>query len=189
MKNNFIQAPAIKAAAWLNTQVPLELEQLRGKVVAIHAFQMLCPGCVSHGLPQTKLIADNFSREEVAVIGLHSVFEHHEVMTQKALEAFVGEYRINFPIAIDQPSDRGPTPVTMQRYNLKGTPSLVLIDKWGNVRLNHFGRLSDMQVGKTIAQLVAEKVEMKLEQESVAKVSHSRREVAAGRCDDSGCSL
>jgi len=31
---------------WLNTPKPLNLSDLRGKVVAIEAFQMLCPGCV-----------------------------------------------------------------------------------------------------------------------------------------------
>jgi hypothetical protein len=45
-------APALFASQWLNTPAPLALEQLRGRVVVLHALQMLCPGCVSHGLPQ-----------------------------------------------------------------------------------------------------------------------------------------
>jgi hypothetical protein len=35
-------APEIRAAAWLNTQQALSLAELRGRVVALHVFQMLC---------------------------------------------------------------------------------------------------------------------------------------------------
>ena len=88
-------APELQAAEWLNTAKPLSLQQLRGKVVAIYAFQMLCPGCVSHGIPQAKTIRATFDEKDVAVLGLHSVFEHHAVMNRAALEAFVHEYRID----------------------------------------------------------------------------------------------
>jgi peroxiredoxin len=116
-------APELQVEAWLNAAQPLSLQQLRGKVVAIYAFQMLCPGCVSHGIPQAKAIRDNFAQEDVAVLGLHSVFEHHAVMNRAALEAFVHEYRIEFPVAIDQPSDHGPIPLTMEQYQLRAAPT------------------------------------------------------------------
>lgn len=155
-------APELQVAAWLNTgqhaSQPLSLAALRGKVVALYAFQMLCPGCVSHGIPQAKLIRESFSTDEVAVIGLHSVFEHHDVMTQRALEVFMHEYRINFPVAVDMPSSNGPVPLTMERYQLRGTPSLLLIDRAGKLRYSHFGRAGDMQVGALIGKLLAEPV-------------------------------
>jgi hypothetical protein len=129
---------------------------LRGKVVAIYAFQMLCPGCVSHGIPQARTIRATFPEQDVAVIGLHSVFEHHDVMTRAALEAFVHEYRIDFPVAIDQPSSHGPIPLTMEEYQLRGTPTLLLIDRQGRLRASQFGRADDMKVGALIGQLLAE---------------------------------
>ena len=46
------QAPALFVSQWLNTPAPIDLADLRGKVVAIFAFQMLCPACVAHSLPQ-----------------------------------------------------------------------------------------------------------------------------------------
>lgn len=61
---------------WLNTDTPLSLAILRGKIVVIEAFQMLCPGCVQHGLPQAQTIQRTFPTADVTVIGLHSVFEH-----------------------------------------------------------------------------------------------------------------
>jgi hypothetical protein len=90
-------APPISASLWLNTPAPLTLDQLRGRVVVLHAFQMLCPGCVSHGLPQAMEIQRTFDPQTLAVIGLHSVFEHHDVMTPAALRVFVHEYRLTFP--------------------------------------------------------------------------------------------
>ena len=46
-------APPWSIDSWVQgTRTPLSLESLRGKVIVMHAFQMLCPGCVTHGLPQ-----------------------------------------------------------------------------------------------------------------------------------------
>ena len=67
-------APEFEVSGWLNaTQAPT-LASLRGRVVAVYAFQMLCPGCVSHGIPQAKGIRQLFGPDEVAVLGLHTVF-------------------------------------------------------------------------------------------------------------------
>lgn len=156
MERLYPSAPALQISEWINAQQPLSLEGLRGRIVAIHAFQMLCPGCVSHGLPQAKAIYEMFPDDAVAVIGLHSVFEHHEAMTPAALRAFLSEYRIRFPVGIDRPSPSSPVPQTMAAYALQGTPSLILIDKVGRIRLKHFGQLSDLRLGALIGQLVQE---------------------------------
>jgi peroxiredoxin len=149
-------APPLDVAEWLNTPAPISLADLRGRVVVLHAFQMLCPGCVSHGLPQTLRIREAFDPGDVAVIGLHTVFEHHAVMTAAALRVFAHEYRLVFPIGIDRQSANDAVPCTMAAYGLRGTPSLLLIDRQGRLRLNHFGALDDMRAGALIAQLVAE---------------------------------
>jgi len=124
-------------------------------VVVIEAIQMLCPGCVSHGLPQAQRIADAFAGE-VAVLGLHTVFEHHDAMAPVSLEAFLHEYRIGFPVGVDAHDQPGGTPITMARYQLRGTPSLILIDRAGRIRLNAFGHVDDLTVGATLARLIDE---------------------------------
>lgn len=148
-------APEIEAVQWFNANPPPTINGLRGRVVVLHAFQMLCPGCVSAGLPQAQRIAALFPPDEVAVIGLHSVFEHHAAMTPTALAAFIHEYRLRFPIAVDRPAESGPIPLTMAAYGLRGTPSLVLIDRAGRIRRQSFGAEDDMRVGAEIAGLVA----------------------------------
>lgn len=152
---SFPMAPEMQVSQWLNTPKPIYLADYIGKVVVIEAFQMLCPGCVSHGLPQAQQIYNVFPKDEVLVVGLHTVFEHHKAMTPVSLEAFIYEYGLSFPIGVDQ-SGTADIPKTMEKYRLRGTPSLVLIDKKGQVRANHFGKVSDMQIAHEITNLMHE---------------------------------
>ena len=55
---------------------------------------------MSHGLPQAKRIQHAFG-DAVTVLGLHTVFEHHEAMTPTSLEAFLHEYCITFSVGVD----------------------------------------------------------------------------------------
>ncbi len=147
-------APEIDAAEWLNTAAPLSLAALRGRVVVVEAFQMLCPGCVQHGLPQAQRIAEAFRPGDLQVLGLHTVFEHHAVQgTRAALEVFLHEYRIRFPVAIDRPGQ--PLPATMAKYGMQGTPTLLLIDRAGRLRAQHLGTVPDLQLGAQIGALLA----------------------------------
>jgi len=63
-------APEWQTTTWFNTPEPLSLERLRGRVLLLHAFQMLCPGCVAHGLPQAQRVAAFFRDATVAVVGI-----------------------------------------------------------------------------------------------------------------------
>ena len=148
-------APELEIAAWLNTPAPLSLAQLRGRVVVLHAFQMLCPGCVLHGVPQAQRIHQLFAPDEVQVIGLHTVFEHHDAMREPSLKAFLHEFRVTFPVGIDRHDQGEPMPLTMARYAMRGTPSLILIDRAGRIRSHQFGQVDDLQAGAQIARLVA----------------------------------
>lgn len=150
-------APPWTVTRWFNAETPPTLPALRGKVVVLHAFQMLCPGCVLNGIPQAARIQAAFPASDVAVIGLHTVFEHHAAMTPVALEAFLYEYRITFPVGVDAHADSDPTPQTMRAYGLRGTPSLILIDRRGDLRRHSFGAESDLRVGAAIAALLAER--------------------------------
>lgn len=178
-------APALETVAWINTPEPLTLSELTGKVVVIHAFQMLCPGCVSLGIPQASTIHELYAKEAVQVIGLHTVFEHHDVMTLDALKVFASEYRITFPIAMDTPSEQGPIPKTMASYQMRGTPTLIVLDKQGRIRLNHFGRISDMQVGSLIGSLLAESSNLPISGENDETPEHR----GPGACGDDICSI
>ncbi|MFZ6658037.1 redoxin domain-containing protein [Undibacterium sp. TJN19] len=149
-------APELIISDWLNTDAAISLQSLRGKVVFLHSFQMLCPACVSHGLPQANAVRNAFSQEELAVIGLHTVFEHHHAMGKEALQVFIHEYRPGFPIAIDMPDQFSDIPLSMQKYGLRGTPSTMLIDRKGRIRFHHLGVINDLKLGRMLCQLLTE---------------------------------
>ena len=148
-------APELAVTRWFNTDDSPTLAGLKGEVVVIEAFQMLCPGCVSHGLPQAKRIQQAFG-DDLTVLGLHTVFEHHEAMTPVSLEAFLHEYRITFPVGVDAHEPGISLPITMGKYQLRGTPSLVVVDRAGRLRVNAFGQVDDLAVGAILARLIDE---------------------------------
>lgn len=154
--------PELAVTRWFNTKAPLTLAALKGRVVVLHAFQMLCPGCVQHGLPQAKKLAERFDPREVAVIGLHTVFEHHAVMTPEALDVFISEYRWPFPIGVDAP-DGDQMPKTMAAYQMQGTPTLLLFDRQGRLRRHYLGQVDDMRLGAEIMALAIEDADAKRE--------------------------
>ncbi|MEM7336568.1 MAG: TlpA disulfide reductase family protein [Chloroflexota bacterium] len=149
-----IKANELITERWLNTDRNITLDSLRGKVVIIFAFQMLCPGCVQYCIPQSKQVYDVFHNEEVVVLGLHTVFEHHEAMQEPSLRAFLHEYGIRYPVAIDMTGVNSPMPQTMEQYRMRGTPTTILIDRGGHLRKQHFGHLPDMVLGAEIMALI-----------------------------------
>lgn len=153
---NYLPAPELEVAEWLNGPATT-LADLRGRVVMLETFQMLCPGCISRGLPQAQKVHAYADTSDLVVLGLHTVFEHHEVMGRDALEVFISEYRLAFPVGIDRHREGESIPLTMQNYGLRGTPSTVLIDRQGRVRLSSFGGIDDFALGAQIGQLLAEK--------------------------------
>ncbi|ANR64989.1 hypothetical protein C627_05025 [Corynebacterium glutamicum ZL-6] len=140
---------------WVNHE-GLSNEDLRGKVVVVEVFQMLCPGCVNHGVPQAQKIHRMIDESQVQVIGLHSVFEHHDVMTPEALKVFIDEFGIKFPVAVDMPREGQRIPSTMKKYRLEGTPSIILADRKGRIRQVQFGQVDDFVLGLLLGSLLSE---------------------------------
>jgi peroxiredoxin len=176
-------APEWQTTDWLNTPEPLRLADLRGRVVLLHAFQMLCPGCVARGLPQAMRAADLFAGAPLSVVGLHTVFEHHEAMQLPSLRAFLHEYKIRFPVGVDAPgTDGNPSPRTMRAYGMRGTPTTILIDAQGRLRQQVFGAHDDLLLGAAIARLLGEAEARASMRAEVAEV----RPAAAG-CHENRC--
>lgn len=138
---------------WLNVDKNFDEKFFEGKVVAIHAFQMLCPGCIIHGIPQAQRLYKAFNSDQVAVIGLHTVFEHHDAMKEVSLKAFLHEFRVQFPVGIDKPNLHDRIPLTMDHYQLQGTPTWLIFDRQGNLEVNAFGTVEDIELSSILTQL------------------------------------
>lgn len=147
--------PELSVSRWFNTKEPITLAGLKDRVVVLIAFQMLCPGCVEHALPQARRLRERFDPDQVAFVGLHTVFEHHKVMTPDALEVFLNEYRWPFPVGVDEANGTG-MPKTMTAYEMQGTPTLLLFDRAGRLRRHYFGRPDDILLAAEIMGLAIE---------------------------------
>ena len=148
-------APELAVSEWFNTPAPLTLSGLYGRPIFLHSFQLLCPGCVSEALPQVKRIERAFGSTDLQVIGIHTVFEHHAAMTPVTLRAFLHEYRISSPVAVDLVDETSDIPVTMQRFGMRGTPSSVLIGRDGTILSHVFGVEDDLVLGARIAMALS----------------------------------
>ena len=149
-------APELDVSQWFNTGDTPTLAALRGQVVLLHAFQMLCPACVRLATPQAQQAPEQVGRQGLAVLGLHTVFEHHEAMQPVSLQAYIHENRLSFAIGVDRPDGQHGLSLTMRAYGMQGTPTLLLIDRQGRLRQHVFGHVPDLALGAAIGSLLAE---------------------------------
>ena len=183
--------PPWRIDAWFNTPAPLSLQALRGRVVVVLAFQMLCPGCVAHALPLAARVHERFAHDRVAMIGLHTVFEHHAAMTPTSLAAFLHEYRIAFPVGVDHADGHGPIPATMRAYAMRGTPTWLLFDPEGRLHAHWFGEIDPLRLGAEIGALLERALPASAWAigDGGAQASPPAEAAAAAGCGDDGCTL
>jgi peroxiredoxin len=147
--------PEFETSKWFNAEAPLKLEELKGKVVVVAAFQQHCPGSLKHGLPQAARLSGAFNADEVAVIGLNTPFEHQDKQTAAALEAFIDEHELTFPVALDK-ANGSDVPKTMAAYEIQGTPTVLVFDRQGRLRRHYLGQVDDLRLGAEVMALAIE---------------------------------
>ena len=130
--------------------------------------------------PNRYAFCETFSPEGVAVLGLHTVFEHYAAITPVSLKAFAFEYKLRVPIGIDEPG-LGHLPKTRQSYGLFGTSSLVANDAMWRLRGNYFRSASDLQIGYQIANFLSE-----LRGRTADLETDTNKNVST-ECDEQGC--
>ena len=198
-------APEPEIDQWLQG-APCSLQSLLGDVVLIEVFQVNCPGCFAHALPEAVRLHETYHDSGLTVLGIATAFEEFERNTACNLQHLLdtGElqgdpleqlgkagyldngrlpYDIPFSIATDRlventdkvddasidafilsqvpdfHSDnwsderrqliheralaylhsKTHKPQTFENYGLQGTPSSIVIDRDGIVRLVKFG--------------------------------------------------
>lgn len=177
-KHELAKAPELFIEKWFNVSGELTLKKLLGKPVYIHAFQMLCPGCVAHGIPQSQKVQRIFEKSDLQVVGLHTVFEHHNAMTPASLKAFLHEYKVTFPVGVDQHVGNSDMPLTMAAYTMRGTPTTILINRSGKIAANIFGQIDDLALGAMIQSLLED-----------TTTSTASTDPDIERCNDDGCPI
>ncbi len=147
--------PEFTTQRWFNTDVPMTLASLKGKVVFVTAFQMQCEASLKHGLPQAARLSRSFNADEVAVIALNTAFNEPDKQAAGALEAFIRDNGLTFPIAKDKP-DGAHLPKTMAAYEIRATPTILIFDRQGRLRRHYLGQVDDIRIAAEIMTLVIE---------------------------------
>lgn len=148
-----MKAQQLKVQEWLNGPQGFTLDVESPRIKVIHAFQMLCPGCVYHGVPQTVELYEKLKGLPVDVVGLHTVFENHHAMGPESLKVFIKEWRLPFPVGVDQHVEGRWMPETMKAYDMQGTPTTIIIDHQGELILQHFGILDTEKLIEFVSDL------------------------------------
>jgi thiol-disulfide isomerase/thioredoxin len=141
-------APELTNEVWLNTDTPLRLADLRGKVVAIDMWTFGCINC-QHVIPSLKEWHSEYADQGLVIIGNHFPEFDYEADLQNLKDA-VARLDIQYPVAQDNDGQ------TWDAYNNQYWPALYLIDKQGHIRYILIGEGGYKQTEAAIQALLAE---------------------------------
>ena len=120
-----VRAPELEGGrGWLNTDRPLRLAGLRGKVVLLDFWTYGCVNCM-HVIPDLKRLEEKYPKELV-VVGVHSAKFENEKETEN-IRRIVLRYGLEHPVVNDADFR------IWQAYAVRAWPTLVLIDPAGYV--------------------------------------------------------
>src|SRR5688500_8317801 len=120
-----MRAPEIQGGSgWLNTDKPLSIAALKGKVVLLDFWTYGCINCI-HIIPDLKKLEAKYPNELV-VIGVHSAKFKNEKETEN-IRRIILRYEIEHPVYND--SEFG----VWQSYGVRAWPTRVLIDPAGYI--------------------------------------------------------
>ncbi len=142
-------APELENSTWLNTDTPLRVAGLRGKVVAIEMWTFDCPNCRGL-LPHLRDWYDRFKDDGFVLIANHYPEFKYEADLDNLKKA-VEEDGILFPVAQDNNGR------TWSAYKTSDWPTLYLIDKRGRIRYVHLGEGDYDEIESNIRSLLAER--------------------------------
>lgn len=122
--------PEIIATGWINS-APLNLDDLKGKVVLIDFWTYSCINCI-RTFPYITKWWETYKDQDFVLIGVHSPefqFEKDYDNVKRAAEKF----HLTYPIALDNNFD------TWRSFNNLYWPAHYLINKEGKIIYTHFG--------------------------------------------------
>jgi len=110
-----------------------------------------CPSCLRE-IPNLKAINDKYG-DEIAFVAVnvnrtHSWYEMTTSESKEPVKEYLKDHGIDYKVALDDKN------ILSRLFNVKGTPTQILIDKDSNIRRVFHGMPSDIIA--TIDQLIQE---------------------------------
>jgi peroxiredoxin len=153
----FNPAPELVAPRWVSTE-PIRLASLRGKVVLLDFWAMWCSQC-QIAFPQWRELQKKFSAKGFEILGVTKLYGRSDTEESlkrdqelNALRNFKVKHQLNYPLAVGKMDD-----VTNDElYGIASLPTVVLIDRRGNVRHIKRGVGEYRKLEKQIEKLINE---------------------------------
>ena len=143
-----VRAPELTGGrGWLNTDRPLSIAGLRGKVVLLDFWTYGCVNCM-HVIPDLKRLEEKYAAELV-VIGVHSAKFENEKETEN-IRRIVLRYGLEHPVVNDADFR------IWKAYAVNAWPTLVLIDTNGYVAGSVSGEGNYDVLDRAIGELISE---------------------------------
>lgn len=130
---------------WLNTARPIDLAELKGKVVLLDFWTYCCINCM-HVLPDLKYLEEKYG-DQLVVIGVHSAKFDNEKDSQNIRDAIM-RYEIQHPVVND--SDM----LIWRKFGTRAWPTISLIDPEGNYCGSQSGEGHRELLDNVIGQLI-----------------------------------
>jgi cytochrome c biogenesis protein CcdA/thiol-disulfide isomerase/thioredoxin len=135
------------ATLWLNSP-PLNVEGLRGKVVAVDFWTYSCINCL-RALPYVESWYQKYKDHGLVLIGVHApefAFEKDPANVRRA----VADLKVTYPVALDNDY------AIWQAFNNQYWPATYFVDASGRVRAHHFGEGNYDESEQVIRKLLTE---------------------------------
>ena len=143
-----VRAPELKGdIGWLNTDKPLSIAGLKGKIVLLDFWTYGCINCI-HIIPDLKLLEAKYDNELV-VIGVHSAKFENERETEN-IRRIILRYGIEHPVVNDAEFR------IWNSYAVRAWPTQVLIDPAGYIIGTVSGEGHLELLDETIAEVIAD---------------------------------
>jgi thiol-disulfide isomerase/thioredoxin len=130
---------------WFNS-APLNLADLRGKVVLVNFWTYGCVNCVNT-LPHVVELNRKYKDRGLVIVGVHTPefpFERSAANVQAALK----RHGITYPVAQDNDSK------TWNAYRNRYWPAQYIVDQSGKIVFHHDGEGQYEQIDRTVARLL-----------------------------------
>ena len=134
--------------AWLNTDAPITLDDLRGYVVLFDFWTYGCINCL-HQLPVLREIEDALEGEPFVTIGVHSAKFSTEGEVQ-SIRLAIEQYGVRHPVVVDSEM------AIWSAFHVFAWPTTVIVDALGRVRKHYAGELSSEALLPQLRELIDE---------------------------------
>jgi thiol-disulfide isomerase/thioredoxin len=146
--------PLLRAAEWIGAK-PVPESTLRGKVILLFFWAHWCPDCKAEA-PILKQLGTEFQGKGLVIIGptkLYGYTAQDEHATAAEEKAFIEKVYARFYSEI--PNLQVPVgEMNFDRFGASTTPTIVLADRHGVVRLYHPGLMDEASLKAAIEPLV-----------------------------------